>query len=421
MSQPFEPLPLSSHVDIDSREVALEALPEGVSVLEPVGLAGVASLQGQVVFRSDSLFETRATRTPGGNFLLMFPANTLDRPTGLCHYGRPQEKVNDLVALRSSDQGATWGPPTRPIDIDYNLHGFIPLTPRDSSRIYNFGTQPIWGMQEQGPGLHENAPIGYRYSDDDGHHWSEVRLIRPTNYPAFQGMSVMRMCETDRGTWLLGSHEGDWSYRPLMTRQYLLRSTDQGASWEVAPDPRHGGWYVRGFNRMDEGRPINLGNDHVLLMTRTPEGHLWQAWSEDDGESWTDPTPSTLVHPDAPPMLFALGDGRLIALHHNRHHDIDYDGLITTKEVLTRDRGEVWFATSTDGGVHWSQPRFLFTTAAARDRDTPFDNFQCSYIDAFADDDTLHLFLAHRWQQVLHLRIAETALDNLPTGADLRG
>ncbi len=107
MSQPFEPLPLSSHVDIDSREVALEALPEGVSVLEPVGLAGVASLQGQVVFRSDSLFETRATRTPGGNFLLMFPANTLDRPTGLCHYGRPQEKVNDLVALRSSDQGAT--------------------------------------------------------------------------------------------------------------------------------------------------------------------------------------------------------------------------------------------------------------------------------------------------------------------------
>ncbi len=276
-------------------------------------------------------------------------------------------------------------------------------------------------MQEQGPGLHENAPIGYRYSDDDGHHWSEVRLIRPTNYPAFQGMSVMRMCETDRGTWLLGSHEGDWSYRPLMTRQYLLRSTDQGASWEVAPDPRHGGWYVRGFNRMDEGRPINLGNDHVLLMTRTPEGHLWQAWSEDDGESWTDPTPSTLVHPDAPPMLFALGDGRLIALHHNRHHDIDYDGLITTKEVLTRDRGEVWFATSTDGGVHWSQPRFLFTTAAARDRDTPFDNFQCSYIDAFADDDTLHLFLAHRWQQVLHLRIAETALDNLPTGADLRG
>ncbi len=38
----------------------------------------------------------------------------------------------------------------------------------------------------------------------------------------------MRMCETGRATWLLGSHEGDWSYKPLITRQYLLRSKDQG-------------------------------------------------------------------------------------------------------------------------------------------------------------------------------------------------
>ncbi len=39
-------------------------------------------------------------------------------------------------------------------------------------------------------------------------------------------MSVMRMCETDAGTWILGSHEGDWSYKPLSTRQYVLRSSD---------------------------------------------------------------------------------------------------------------------------------------------------------------------------------------------------
>ena len=55
----------------------------------------------------------------------------------------------------------------------------------------------------------------------------------------------MRMCETDRGTWILGSHEGDWSYKPLITRQYLLRSEDQGESWEVIPGRRHGGgWHA---------------------------------------------------------------------------------------------------------------------------------------------------------------------------------
>ena len=154
----------------------------------------------------------------------MFPTNTVNRPEGRCHYGRQEEKVNDLVAMRSKDRGETWVGPRRPIDIDYNLHGFIPFVPTLSDvnpgqRIYCFGTQPMWDLHTTAHGLFENAPIGYRYSDDDGQHWSEVRLIRPENDPAYTGMSVMRMCETRQGSWLIGSHEGDRSYRPLMTRQ----------------------------------------------------------------------------------------------------------------------------------------------------------------------------------------------------------
>ena len=155
-------------------------------------------------------------------------------------------------------------------------------------------------------GLSENAPIGYRYSDDDGRIWSEVRIIRPKNDPDFRGMSVMRMTETDSGTWLLGSHEADWSYIPIMTRQYLLRSEDQGRTWELLPGQRHGGWYAKGFNRMDEGRPINLGNGNVFLMTRTATGYLWGSWSEDDGKSWTYPKPTPLVHPDATTYAFQV-------------------------------------------------------------------------------------------------------------------
>ena len=118
------------------------------------------------------------------------------------------------------------------------------MIPSGSKRIYCFGTQPIWDVYTRERGLYENAPIGYRYSDDDGHTWSKVRIIRPENDPAFRGMSVVRMCETDDGTWLLGSHEGDWSYKPLMTRQYVLRSEDQGKSRTLLPHSRHGGWCV---------------------------------------------------------------------------------------------------------------------------------------------------------------------------------
>ena len=87
-------------------------------------------------------------------------------------------------------------------------------------------------------------------------------------------MSVMRMCETDDGTWLIGTHELDRSYKPLMARQYILRSEDQGKTWDLLPGKRHGGWYARCYNRMDELRPINLGDGRIYALARTPEGHL---------------------------------------------------------------------------------------------------------------------------------------------------
>jgi len=228
------------------------------------------------------------------------------------------------------------------------------------------------------------------------------------------------MCETRKGTWLLGSHEGDWTYKPLMTRQYILRSEDQGASWELLPGRRHGGWAVAGYNRMDEGRPIALHDGRVLLMMRSPEGHLWQSWSEDDGKAWTDPAASPLVHPDAPPMLFHLSDGKtLAAFHHNRYHDKNYSGLSGEKEDIMRDRSEIWVSFSENGGEEWSEPRFVFSTAVAPRFDKPFFNFQCSYMDMFMDGTTVHLIVPHLWHQVLHLQIEESDLRNLSLSEEL--
>ena len=59
------------------------------------------------------------------------------------------------------------------------------------------------------------------------------------------------------------------------------------------------------------------------------------------------------------------------------------------------------------------------TGALAETLGSPFRNYQCSYIDVFADGDELHLFVPHRWRQVLHLQFNERALDAFPTQADL--
>lgn len=406
---------LAQHVTVGGRELALAAPPVGLVTRDDLGILAHESLVGQVVHRTPGpkipLYETRATVTPGGDFLLMFPEGG--------HYGHGAVKVNDMLSYRSSDGGKSWRGPIVAFDIDYNQHGFIPLIPKGAQRIYAFGTQPIWDLYTRERGLAENAPIGYRYSDDDGHHWCEVRIIRPANDPGFRGMSVMRMCETDSGAWILGSHEGDWSYKPLSTRQYVLRSEDHGKSWEVLPGPRHGGWYVAGFNRMDEGRPINLGGGEVYMMMRSAEGHLWNTRSLDDGKTWAAPTPTPLIHPDAPPMLTHLSDGKtLLALHHNRYSDRNYVGLSARPEVM-KDRSEIWTATSTDGGRTWSEPRFLFANALDETLENAFRNYQCSYIDVFGVGELLHLFVPHRWRQVLHLTLKEGDLARLPTAGEL--
>jgi hypothetical protein len=223
----YEPLPLAETTTIGTHPVSLSAPPEGYVLRGHLGLLTHEALDGQVVHRtarpvvfgvSGLVLETRAIQTPGGDYLLMFPEGE--------HYGGHPGHVNDLIAYRSRDGGKTWAGPTVAFDIDYSQHGFCPLVPKGSRRMYAFGTQPIPGMHTAEGGQGENAPIGYRYSDDDGHHWSEVRLIRPVNDPDFRGMFVMQPCETDAGTWLLAPHEGDSSFKPVMTRLYVMRSAD---------------------------------------------------------------------------------------------------------------------------------------------------------------------------------------------------
>ena len=115
-------------------------------------------------------------------------------------------------------------------------------------------------------------------------------------------------------------------------------------------------------------------------------------------------------------MLFKVTDGKtLAAFHHNRHHDTKYSGLDSKKPEMMKDRSEIWVSLSKDGGDSWSEPRFLFANALTEYFDTPFRNYQCSYLDGFSDDGMMNLFVPHRWRRVLHLQIADIDLSDLAT------
>lgn len=135
----YPPLPLAERVTVHGTQVETDAPPDGLLTLEDAGLLSVPGVRGQVIYRAPgSLFETRATVTPGGDYLLMLPTDSAghDPADGHCHYGRADRKVNGLVALRSSDGGESWHGPRVAFDIDYHQHGFVAFIPRGGNRLY---------------------------------------------------------------------------------------------------------------------------------------------------------------------------------------------------------------------------------------------------------------------------------------------
>ena len=111
-------------------------------------------------------------------------------------------------------------------------------------------------------------------------------------------------------------------------------------------------------------------------------------------------------------MLFHLADGKTLAAF---HHNVPCHGLFNGQ-----DRAQIWVSLSTDEGETWSEPRLVFANALDEARHEAFFDFQCSYIDMFADGEDLHLFVPHRWQQALHLHLKQSDRGRLPTMADLQ-
>lgn len=395
-----------------------KALPPGLEHRADLGILLAEGLAAQHVhgrLASGSYTGApRAVETAGGEILLMFAA-------GSEHFfsldlGGPRGKVNEMVAYRSSDGGQTWRGPTVAWDVPYPQVAAVLLRLRDSNTLYAFGMEPRSDVSEG-----ENAGIGFRRSDDDGHSWSDVTIIRPENDPGFLGMSCMSACETEAGTWLIGSHTGSRYFRDedgkrrVRTRHYLLRSPDQGRTWTIHPGPRPHGWYWEPAERMDEGWVLHLGDSRALMVIRTEEGHLWEVRSDDDGKTWSEPAPTTLVHPDAPPAFTHLPDGKtLLAIYHNRHTGGMSNGP---------DRSELWAATSSDDGRTWSEPRFVLANTSApsdyNQGELTHRGTSVSYVHPLVSNGTLHLFFPHQFHRMLHVSLPLATLDTLPTRTDL--
>ncbi len=403
-------LAIADEVVIGGHKLPANGLPAGLAISEAAGVVTPAGLTPRRIHGWPKPYDfseaPRVCVTPGGDLLMMCV-------TGIGHQWGVSEKRNEIVAYRSQDNGTTWSGPTSPWSVPYNEHAFNPLIPRgEGRRIVAF-------MSDFHPDtlcLPHTGVLGIRTSDDDGHTWSDVRRVTPVNDPGMRGVFHMQGCETDTGAWLLGTYTiSNGGPEGRVDHQYVMRSTDQGETWHLLPGPRPAGWRLEPWQRLLEGRIIRADAGEYLMLTRTLEGHLFAQRSTDDGCTWSDPAPTPLVHPDAPPMVWNLSDGKtLLALVHNKPGG------------NCKGRDELWCCLSRDGGRTWSEPRFLLANAAV---DCPPEglawmsgnatNMEVCYADLVVRDGILHLFYNHAKRHVHYLQIPESRLESLPTAREL--
>ena len=105
-----ETVGILDRIAIAGAELQTQALPKQLALREELGLVTAGTLNGKLLYSNPygGLFEIRATKTPGGDYLMMFPdglPNTNQNFNG--HYGGKKEKVNvDIVSFGESDENA---------------------------------------------------------------------------------------------------------------------------------------------------------------------------------------------------------------------------------------------------------------------------------------------------------------------------
>ncbi len=259
-----------------------------------------------------------------------------------------------IVFSRSEDEGVTWAPPlrlvgpTRPGDGYMASWGFPLISP--TGRIYVIYSQ-YQGIDDV---VHQHTgTMDCVYSDDMGKTWSLPQNIPmprspydhsdptvPSNWIVWQ-IPIRDL----KGRWFTGFTR--WVSKAVRTSQH----NDSWTSWESVvefmrfeniddnPEPKdikitYSAWGKDALRVPHYANPIlsvaqepslvRLPDNRLFCVMRTMSGYIWYSISDDDGVTWSNPTPLLrrdhglpILQPLCCCPIYKLSEGRFILLHHN--------------------------------------------------------------------------------------------------------
>ena len=268
----------------------------------------------------------------------------------------------------SSDGGLTWGEPFPARDENgESMPGHCACLVNLSGGAIGLATmRPKAALDSRG-----KTEMVFRTSEDEGKTWSPPVVMNQCLLPAHALQDTM--IRTASGRIILPAYfvigQGIYHYEgapcvggylngnfvsadahfhdPHFSASYVLYSDDEGKTWQ--PN-RNGELFivrneVKEFCGAPEPSVVELTPGKLMMIVRTRLGRLFQAWSEDNGETWSRLVPTQLAGTQAPGQIRKFpGTGHLLVVWTQHSHEEVRKGFIRTRlsSAISRNQGGVW-------------------------------------------------------------------------------
>ena len=233
-----------------------------------------------------------------------------------------------------------------------------------------------WYEEKVLPGRHKSVKLWWRTSEDEGKTWSKDIIINPTGEQGRPYYDTLRITRTGRlllpVRWCFNAGEMHYTIQPKgagwhkdkkidieghghfpeIDITYVYYSDDEGKTWSRC-EGEVMGWLYRGWNNYvgcDEPNLEELKDGRLIMLMRTTIGRLLQSFSEDGGEHWSIPEPTSLASSYSPCALKKIPQtGDLLVVWNQ----------VSADEIrLGYRRGRLSCAISEDG-INWKNFRTL--------------------------------------------------------------
>ena len=127
---------------------------------------------------------------------------------------------------------------------------------------------------------------------------------------------------------------------------YFLYSDDEGRTWKKNTDGELIILLDRNavYSYCNESSVTEVAPGRLLVFMRNGLGRIFQAWSNDNGETWTRPQPTGLASSTCPAQIRTLPNGHLLCVWNQESEDEIKQGFNRTRvsAAISRNGGSVW-------------------------------------------------------------------------------